>query len=191
MRRTGYDAGQAAKRLKVPAAAFRWARHTGLIPDPDASSHQWSQAAVEALDADAIRAAMSSPPISGGTATDRIADTLKARRTGEKVAVGPGAERLHAGLDQVIAAMEDDPVLRAQIADERAEAALLADQFPNLHLGAINHCMFDAPQAECQNELPADQRGRASLIGACQPDRCRNSVITEPMPRSGSTRKTT
>ncbi|KOG54428.1 hypothetical protein ADK76_23475 [Streptomyces griseoflavus] len=38
--------------------------------------------------------------------------------------------------------------------------------------------MFDAPQAECQNELPADQRGRALLIGACQPDRCRNSVIT-------------
>ncbi|MFD9225956.1 hypothetical protein ACFWDI_39480 [Streptomyces sp. NPDC060064] len=32
--------GQAAKRLKVPAATFRWARHTGLIPDPDASSCQ-------------------------------------------------------------------------------------------------------------------------------------------------------
>lgn len=108
----------------------------------------------------------------------RLVDLLKARRTGEKVAVGPGAERLHAGLDQVISAMDDDPVLRAQIADERAEAALLADQFPNLHLGTINHCMFDAPQAECQNELPADQRGRAPLIGACQPDRCRNSVIT-------------
>jgi hypothetical protein len=108
----------------------------------------------------------------------RLVDLLKARRAGEKVAVGPGAERLHTGLDQVIAAMDDDPVLRAQIADERAEAALLSDQFPNLHLGTINHCMFDAPQAECQNDLPADQRGRAPLIGACQPDHCRNSVIT-------------
>lgn len=76
MRRTEYDAGQAAKRLKVPAAAFRWARHTGLIPAPDASSCQWSRAAVEALDADAIRAAMPSPPISGGAAADRIADAL-------------------------------------------------------------------------------------------------------------------
>lgn len=76
MRRTEYDASQAAKRLKVPAAAFRWARHTGLIPDPDASSFQWSRAAVEALDADAIRAAMPSPPISGGAAADRIADAL-------------------------------------------------------------------------------------------------------------------
>jgi hypothetical protein len=76
MRRTEYDASQAAKRLKVPAAAFRWARHTGLIPAPDASSYQWSRAAVEALDADAIRAAMPSPPISGGAAADRIADAL-------------------------------------------------------------------------------------------------------------------
>ncbi|WP_199830283.1 hypothetical protein [Streptomyces viridochromogenes] len=76
MRRTEYDASQAAKRLKVPAAAFRWARHTGLIPDPDASSFQWSRAAVEALDADAVRAAMASPPIGGGAAADRIADAL-------------------------------------------------------------------------------------------------------------------
>ncbi|MGW3494823.1 hypothetical protein [Streptomyces sp. NPDC001020] len=76
MRRTEYDAGQAAKRLKVPAAAFRWARHTGLIPAPDVSSSRWSRAAVEALDADAIRGAMSSPPISSGAAADRIADAL-------------------------------------------------------------------------------------------------------------------
>ncbi|CAL9323933.1 hypothetical protein SUDANB66_06455 (plasmid) [Streptomyces sp. SudanB66_2053] len=68
MRGTECDASQAAKRLKVPAAAFRWARHTGLIPDPDPSSYQWSRAAVEALDADAIRATMSSPPIGGGAA---------------------------------------------------------------------------------------------------------------------------
>ncbi|MFB8415292.1 hypothetical protein ACFC63_07220 [Streptomyces albidoflavus] len=54
MRRTEYDEGQAAKRLKAPVAAFRWARHTGLIPAPDASSFRWSRAAVEALDADAI-----------------------------------------------------------------------------------------------------------------------------------------
>ncbi|MEV7797396.1 hypothetical protein AB0O68_36555 [Streptomyces sp. NPDC087512] len=76
MRRTEYDASQAAKRLKVPAAAFRWARHTGLIPNPDVSSFRWSRDAVEALDADAIRAAMPSPPISAGAAADRIADAL-------------------------------------------------------------------------------------------------------------------
>jgi hypothetical protein len=76
MRRTEYDASQAAKRLKVPAAAFRWARHAGLIPDPDVSSFQWSRSAVEALDAATIRAAMPSPPISGSAAADRIAEAL-------------------------------------------------------------------------------------------------------------------
>ncbi|MFF3139590.1 hypothetical protein [Streptomyces mirabilis] len=75
-RRTEYDASQAAQRLKVPAAAFRWARHIGLLPDPDASSWQWSRAAVEALDADAIRAAFPGQPISGGVAADRIAEAL-------------------------------------------------------------------------------------------------------------------
>ncbi|MFD3804779.1 hypothetical protein ACFWTC_14365 [Streptomyces sp. NPDC058619] len=108
----------------------------------------------------------------------RLVELLKARRNGESVAVGPGAARLHAGLDKVIEKMDEDPQLRAQIADERVEAALLASEFPELHFGTINHCMFDAPQAECQNELPADQRGRAPLIGACEPARCRNSVIT-------------
>lgn len=29
-------------------------------------------------------------------------------------------------------------------------ATLLHSQFPELHLGTLNHCLFDAPQAECQ-----------------------------------------
>ncbi|MFI6495548.1 hypothetical protein [Streptomyces sp. NPDC050564] len=84
----------------------------------------------------------------------RLVDLLRARRTGEKVAVGPGADRLHAGLDTVISTMNEDPVLRAQIADEQAEAALLATQFGNLHLRTVNDCMFVAPQAECQTSCP-------------------------------------
>ncbi|WP_435897482.1 hypothetical protein [Streptomyces tsukubensis] len=70
------DAGQAAKRLKVSATAFRWARHTGLLPAPDAPPARWSRAAVEAMDADAIRAAMPVAPIRGSAAADRIAATL-------------------------------------------------------------------------------------------------------------------
>ncbi|MFJ2249191.1 hypothetical protein [Streptomyces sp. NPDC087862] len=38
--------------------------------------------------------------------------------------------------------------------------------------------MWDAEQAECQNQLPLDQRGKAPLIGACKPTRCRNSTVT-------------
>ncbi|GAA2264984.1 hypothetical protein GCM10010232_66480 [Streptomyces amakusaensis] len=76
MRRTEYDAGQAAKRLKVPATAFRWALHTGLVPAPDVPPSRWSRAVVEAMDAGAIRAAMTAPPISASAAADRIADAL-------------------------------------------------------------------------------------------------------------------
>ncbi|MCY0943579.1 hypothetical protein [Streptomyces antarcticus] len=111
-------------------------------------------------------------------AARKLVGLLRARRDGESVAVGPGAARLHAGLDKVIETMNGDPQLRAQIADERAEAALLAAEFPDLHLGTVNHCMFDLPQAECQNQLPEDQRGQGPLIGACEPARCRNSVVT-------------
>ncbi|WP_329144855.1 hypothetical protein OIU91_09850 [Streptomyces sp. NBC_01456] len=111
-------------------------------------------------------------------AARRLVGLLKDRRSGEAVAVGPGAARLHAGLDKVIDMMDSDPSLRAQIADERLQASLLTAEFPDLHLGTLNHCMFDAPQAECQNQLPEAQRGQAPLIGACQPARCRNSVVT-------------
>ena len=48
----------------------------GLIPVPDASSWQWSRALVGTMDADAIRAAMSSPPVFGGAAVDRSAEVL-------------------------------------------------------------------------------------------------------------------
>ncbi|MFJ9893479.1 hypothetical protein ACIQPR_09105 [Streptomyces sp. NPDC091280] len=75
-RRTEYDEGQAAGRLRVPVAAFRWARHTGLVPAPDASCWQWSRAAVETMDPAAIRAALPHGPISAAAAADRIAETL-------------------------------------------------------------------------------------------------------------------
>ncbi|MET8605698.1 hypothetical protein ABZV92_19365 [Streptomyces rubiginosohelvolus] len=76
MRRSEYDEGQAAKRLKVPVTAFRWGRYVGLVPEPDLPRGRWSRAAVEALDAVAIAAAMPAEPISGSTAADRIAAAL-------------------------------------------------------------------------------------------------------------------
>ncbi|MFE2985931.1 hypothetical protein [Streptomyces sp. NPDC059262] len=88
-RRTEYDESQAAGRLRVPITAFRWARHTGLVPAPDASSYQWSRAVVEAMDADAIRASIPREPIGGSTAANRIAEALG---TPNPTAYG---ERLH------------------------------------------------------------------------------------------------
>ncbi|MER5730713.1 hypothetical protein ABT084_20675 [Streptomyces sp. NPDC002138] len=111
-------------------------------------------------------------------AARKLVGLLKARRSGETIAVGPGAARFHAGLDKVNTAIDQRPALRAQIADERLEITLLRDEFTDLHLGTVNHCMWNAPTAECQNQLPPAQRGQAPLLGACQPSRCRNSVLT-------------
>ncbi|MEU7875792.1 hypothetical protein [Dactylosporangium sp. NPDC049140] len=55
---------------------------------------------------------------------------------------------------------------------------MLRNEFPSLHWGTLNHCMWDAAYAACQKALPADQRGTAPLIGVCEPSRCRNSVVT-------------
>jgi hypothetical protein len=111
-------------------------------------------------------------------AAKRLVALLKARRAGEAIAVGPGAARMHAGLDRVIAKLDQEPALRAQFADEQVELMLLRDEFANLHFGIINHCLWVAADAECQNALPEQDRGQAPLPNACQPARCRNSVVT-------------
>lgn len=111
-------------------------------------------------------------------AAKKLVSLLQARRAGQSIAVGPGAARFHAGLDKVNDVIEQSATLRAQLADERLEITLLRDEFASLHLGTVNHCLWNAPTAECQNQLPPDQRGQAPLLGACQPARCRNSVLT-------------
>jgi hypothetical protein len=111
-------------------------------------------------------------------AAKKLVSLLQARRAGKVIAVGPGAARFHAGLDKVNDVIEQSTVLRAQLADERLEITLLRDEFADLHLGTVNHCLWNAPTAECQNQLPPEQRGQTPLLGACQPARCRNSVLT-------------
>lgn len=111
-------------------------------------------------------------------AAKKLVSLLQARRAGQVIAVGPGAARFHAGLDKVNDVIEQSATLRAQIADERLEITLLRDEFADLHLGTVNHCLWNAPTAECQNQLPPEQRGQAPLLGACQPSRCRNQVLT-------------
>jgi hypothetical protein len=137
-RRTEYDASQAAKRLRVPAAAFRWARHTGLVPAPDVSS-QWSRAAVEAMDADAIRAALPDGPISGSTAADHIAEALGTPNPtayGEKANVTPFVVRrfLDRGLLTELSANPDGSLLHpdqvAEVCRRQDLAELVAADTP-------------------------------------------------------------
>ncbi|MFG2298972.1 hypothetical protein [Streptomyces sp. NPDC048603] len=70
-----YDENQAAGRLRVPLAAWRWASGSGLVPPADAGRGLWSRAVVEAADPEAVRAALRGP-IGAGVAADRLTQAL-------------------------------------------------------------------------------------------------------------------
>lgn len=59
-----YDGYQAAGRLKVPVAAWRWAAASNLVPVANAGVGLRSRAVVEAADAEALRAALRRPAVS-------------------------------------------------------------------------------------------------------------------------------
>ncbi|MBT2469550.1 hypothetical protein J7E97_17100 [Streptomyces sp. ISL-66] len=70
-----YDESQAAGRLRVPLAAWRWAVGSGLVPPADAGPGLWSRAVVEAADPEAVRAALRGP-VGAGVAADRLTEAL-------------------------------------------------------------------------------------------------------------------
>ncbi|MFI5672716.1 hypothetical protein [Streptomyces sp. NPDC051704] len=73
--RESYDEGQAAGRLRVPLAAWRWAAGSGLVPPADAGRGLWSRVVVEAADPEQLRAALRGP-VSAGWAADRLTQAL-------------------------------------------------------------------------------------------------------------------
>ena len=75
-RLTEYYAEQAAKRLHVTTAQFRWAQHRKLVPPPDASEATWLRATVEAMDRAKIERALPEGSIGLGWAANLIADAL-------------------------------------------------------------------------------------------------------------------
>ncbi|MEU5810718.1 hypothetical protein [Streptomyces sp. NPDC047718] len=75
--REAYDENQAAGRLRVPVAAWRWAAGSGLVPPADAGPGRWSRAVVEAADPEQVRAALRGP-IGAGVAADRLTEALGA-----------------------------------------------------------------------------------------------------------------
>ncbi|MET9694836.1 hypothetical protein ABZY81_41710 [Streptomyces sp. NPDC006514] len=70
-----FDEGQAAGRLRVPVAAWRWAVGSGLVPAADVGPGRWSRAVVEAADPEAVRAALRGP-VGAGWAADRLTEAL-------------------------------------------------------------------------------------------------------------------
>lgn len=73
--REQYDGSQAAGRLRVPLAAWRWAVGSGMVPPADAGLGLWSRAVVEAADPEAIRAALRGP-MGAGMAAERLTEAL-------------------------------------------------------------------------------------------------------------------
>ncbi|GAB1333433.1 hypothetical protein ACE1SV_00230 [Streptomyces sp. E-15] len=76
MRRTEYDEAQAPKRLHTTVPMLRWARHVGVVPDPDVRGYAWSRPVVEAMDAEGVRASMPREAISPYEAANRLAAAL-------------------------------------------------------------------------------------------------------------------
>ncbi|MFJ8570371.1 hypothetical protein [Streptomyces sp. NPDC093514] len=69
-----FDESEAAGRLRVPVAAWRWATGSGLVPAADVGPGGWSRAVVEAADPEAVRAALRG--IEAGVAADRLTEAL-------------------------------------------------------------------------------------------------------------------
>ncbi|MFD3472262.1 hypothetical protein ACFWWM_39295 [Streptomyces sp. NPDC058682] len=69
-----FDEGQAAGRLRVPVAAWRWATGSGLVLLADAGRGLWSRAVVEAADPEQVRAALRG--VEAGVAADRLTEAL-------------------------------------------------------------------------------------------------------------------
>ncbi|KOU42637.1 hypothetical protein ADK53_07505, partial [Streptomyces sp. WM6373] len=71
MVREVFGESEAAGRLRVPVAAWRWATGSGLVPPAEAGAGRWSRAVVEAADPEAVRAALRGPA-GAGCAADRL-----------------------------------------------------------------------------------------------------------------------
>ncbi|MFI8932375.1 hypothetical protein ACIG3E_32520 [Streptomyces sp. NPDC053474] len=149
VRRADYDEGQAVARLGVHRAAFRWARHVGLVREPDIDAWRWSRTAVEEMDAAAIAEALPGEPICGSAAADRIARALGtpnpvksfvvrrfiARGLLHDLSADPKGSLLHPGQVDEVCARPDLAVLVA------ADTPLGPDQAKD-RLG-IRRCDFD------------------------------------------------
>ncbi|MFJ6940926.1 hypothetical protein [Streptomyces sp. NPDC101132] len=137
-KRAEYDEGQAAGRLRVRRPEFRWAVHTGAVPAGDVRAGVWSRAAVEAMDAGAIRAGLPCV-LSGRGAADRLAAALGTPNPAPgqgpaQVTVFAVREMVTAGLltdlsgDPAQPALHPDQV--AALAARPDLAALLAEAVP-------------------------------------------------------------
>jgi hypothetical protein len=94
---------------------------------------------------------------------------------GDKVFRGPGASKFISGLDEVTTRASTTIVT----GNERLLRNLLRDEFSNIRLGTLNHCLGDPEKALCLERASSAVRELGPIPSMCQPSTCRNSVITE------------
>ncbi|MER8237297.1 hypothetical protein [Streptomyces sp. NPDC094049] len=123
-RRETYDDSDAAGRLGLPVAAWRWAAATGLVPPPDAGPGQWTRATVEATEPETLRAALlvRSAHQAAEQLTVALGDPLPPRRSA--VTVSAVARLVRAGL---LVQLSDDPDFPVVHADQVAQLARRRD----------------------------------------------------------------
>lgn len=97
------------------------------------------------------------------------------RDAGYAVARGPGAHEFVRGFD----AVSDRLDTGVRIGDQRMLRDFLRDEFSQLRLGTLNHCLGDPSKAACLAEQPDSVKRHGVIPSMCQPATCRNSVITE------------
>ncbi|MFD7261664.1 hypothetical protein [Streptomyces sp. NPDC059874] len=134
VRREVYDVEQAAGRLRVPVAAWRWAAGSGLVPAADAGRGVWSRAVVEAVDPEAVRATLRG--IGAGVAADRLTEALGVRLPPMRPRVTAAAigHLVRAGLLVYLGGETEFPVVHpdqvAALARRRDLPALLDQHVP-------------------------------------------------------------
>ncbi|MFF6888573.1 hypothetical protein ACFY9F_35960 [Streptomyces sp. NPDC012421] len=133
MRET-YDEYEAAGRLRVPVAAWRWATASGLVPAPDAGTGRWSRAVVEAANAEAVRAALRGPT-GASWAADRLTEALgEPLRFRPRVTASAIGHLVRAGLLTYLGGEPDHPDVHpdqvATLARRRDLPALLDRHVP-------------------------------------------------------------
>ncbi|MDN6822940.1 hypothetical protein [Corynebacterium flavescens] len=84
---------------------------------------------------------------------------------------GPGSAQFQKSLQQVRS--------RVKKGDDRVLRELLRDEFSELRLGTLNHCLGDPNVAECLKNSNAESDATEPIAALCSPSTCRNSVITE------------
>ena len=97
------------------------------------------------------------------------------RSSGHAEARGVGAGEFVKSLDRVAEQLHDN----VSVGNPQMLRDLLRDEFSEIRLGTLNHCLGDPDRAACLADKSAAVKASGMLPSLCSPASCRNSVITD------------